>query len=84
MKPSTSITAPKNKPRKRIGRLKTAQDVAKYVARCIKLAERQGEGAENKYYKQVMMASILLRAVEASSFEERISQLEKARGGTFR
>jgi hypothetical protein len=59
---------------KRIGRLKSAQDVAKYIAKCI----RRGEGGidQNFMYKQVMMASMLLRAIEISSLEQRIEKLE--------
>ena len=60
--------------RKRIGKLKTAHDVAKYMARCIRKAE--GGGDSNRYYKQVMMASMLLKAIEASSLEDRLAKLE--------
>ena len=65
-------------PRRRIGRLKTAKDVAHYIARCIKLSERGGdtEGA-NTYYKLCCMGSMLLKAIEVSTFEERIERLEE-------
>jgi hypothetical protein len=64
----------------RIGRLKNAQDVAKYMARCIRRSEK-GEGdAVNKYYKQVMMASMMLKAFEAGDIEQRIKALEERSG----
>jgi hypothetical protein len=62
-------------PRRRIGRLKTASDVARYIARTIKSVEK-GEG-ENRAYKLVMMASLLLRALETSTIEARILALEE-------
>ena len=65
--------APKT-PRKRIGRLKTAEDVRKYIARCIKSSENHGEVTD--CYKKTMMASMLLKAVEVASIEERLTQLE--------
>jgi len=52
----------------------TAQDVRKYIARCIKSAENHGEVTE--CYKKTMMASMLLKAVEVASLEARIEQLE--------
>lgn len=73
---SKANTGSTHKERKRIGCLKTAQDVARYMARCIRRAER-GEGEENRHYKLVMMATMLLKAVEASDLEERISKLEQ-------
>lgn len=62
-------------PKKRIGKLKTAKDVAKYIARCIRKTEQGGE--DNRNYKLVMMASMLLKAIEISSLEDRIEKLEK-------
>jgi hypothetical protein len=50
--------------------------VAQYIARCIKRAEK-GEGGENGHYKRVMMASMLLRAIESSDIENRIEALEQ-------
>ncbi len=67
-------TNARGQPRRRIGRLKTPQDVARFMAKCIKAAAR-GEG-ENRNYKLVNMASQLLKAIEVSSLEERISKLE--------
>ena len=63
------------KQRIRVGRLKTSRDVALYIARCIKRADR-GEGDENGHYKRVMMASMLLKAIETSDIEARIEALE--------
>lgn len=62
-------------PKRRIGKLKSAQDVAKYIARCIRQTE--GGGDENRNYKLVMMAGILLKALEVSSLERRIDSLEE-------
>ena len=60
-------------------RLKRPQDVAKYMARCIRRVERGGEGADaNLNYKCVMMASMMLKAFEAGEMEERLAKLEKA------
>lgn len=85
MTPSGTNTAPIRKQFKRIGRLKTAQDVAKYIARLIKRTER-GEGAaeENRNYKLTMMASILLKAIEVSTLEKRIEKLEQKVNGESR
>jgi hypothetical protein len=65
-------------PKVRVGKLKTVGDVAKYIARCI----RRGEGGVDgtRMYRQVMMASILLRAIEISSLEERVEALEDKAG----
>jgi hypothetical protein len=66
--------------RLRIGKLKTAQDVAKYMARCIRRSEK-GEGdAVNRYYKLVMMASMMLKAFEAGDLVQRIEALEQRSG----
>jgi hypothetical protein len=62
--------------RKRVGPLKSPTDVAKYMARCIRITEK-GEGDVNTSYKLVMMASMMLRAFEAGDLEERISRLEE-------
>jgi hypothetical protein len=70
--PTHTSTAPH---RTRVGRLKTATDVAKFIARCIRKTE--GGGDENRKYKQVMMASMLLKAIELSDLEERVSSLER-------
>ncbi len=72
----TTLLNTKCIPRKRIGRLKTSKDVAIYIARCIKKAEK-GEGDANGHYKRVMMASMLLKAIEASDMESRIEALEQ-------
>jgi hypothetical protein len=50
--------------RKRIGRLNTAADIAAYIARCIREAERTGKVKEN--HGKVMMAKELLRAIESA------------------
>jgi hypothetical protein len=67
------------KPRARV-RLKNAKDAARYIASCIKRAERGGEG--NELYKRVCMASILIKALEVATLEERMAQIEQllARG----
>ena len=56
-------------------RLKTAKDVARYMARCIRRAEQGGECGDS--YKLVTMASMLLKADEVASLEGRIEALEK-------
>lgn len=61
---------------KRIGRLKTSTDAAKFMARCIRGGVR-GEGDMNTNYKLVMMASMLVKTLEVSSLEQRIEQLER-------
>ena len=63
--------------RLRLGRLESASDVAKYVARCIRDAHREEGGNETKFYRRVLMASMLLKAVETASLERRINTLEK-------
>jgi hypothetical protein len=73
-----SANAPKQQPRKRIGRLRTPQDVAKFMARCIKEAAR-GEGTGTKHYNLVNMCSQLLKAIEVADLEKRIENLERER-----
>jgi predicted GTPase len=68
--PSQSVSSTK----RRVGKLKTANDVAKYMASCIRRAE--GGGSDSANYKLVMMASMLLKALEVSSLEERLEKLE--------
>jgi hypothetical protein len=64
--------------RKRIGPLRNAKDVARYMSRSIKRAERREGGDDpNIYYKLVTMASMLLKAIEVSTFEDRIARIEK-------
>jgi hypothetical protein len=64
--------------RKRIGRLNTAEDVQKYISRCIKKAEC-GRGDEvNTYYKLVTMSAVLIKAIETATFEKRITRIEEA------
>jgi hypothetical protein len=65
--------------RQRIGRLKSAADVQKFIARMIKRIAR-GEGVADAY-KACVAAGVLLKAVELTSLEERISLLEKSIGG---
>ena len=60
----------------RIGRLETAQDISRYIARCIKKAERGGEGDALRWYGLTTMSAVLLKAIEASTFENRIRALE--------
>lgn len=67
-------TEPQPKPRKRI-RLKTAKDVVRYISSCIKRAEKGG--GDNTFYKRVCMASMLIKALEVSTLEERLSRLEE-------
>ncbi|MFH0990270.1 MAG: hypothetical protein V1799_09695 [bacterium] len=70
-KKATSEHLPK--PRQRI-RLKSARDVCRYISSCIRRAE-QG-GGDNTFYKRVMMASMLIKALEVTELEERIEKLE--------
>jgi hypothetical protein len=68
-------------PRIRVGRLKSAQDVAKYQARLIKRASRPGGGigvAVNECYKLCVMASMLAKTLETSELEKRIGALEQS------
>ena len=70
-------------PQKRIRLpLKTAQDVARFMARCIRTAAKGegGKGAENRAYKLVNMSSQLLKAIEVASLEQRLANLEKRAG----
>lgn len=68
--------------RVRVGKLKSAQDVARYMARVIKRVEGGADGGQG--YKLTMMASMLLKAIETSTLERRIERLEStinAKGG---
>jgi len=62
--------------RKRVGRLKTAPDSEKYIARKIKQVER-GEEDVNRAYKLVIMAFMHQKAVVNGSLEKRVAQLEE-------
>lgn len=55
--------------------MKTASDVAQFMARCIRRAAR-GEGDGTTEYKLVMMASMLVKTLEVASLEKRIEQIE--------
>ena len=55
-------------------RLKSVQDVCKYNSSCIRRTER--EGGETTYYKRVMMAAMLVKALETGELEKRIERLE--------
>lgn len=62
---------------RRVGKLKSAQDISRYIARVIRRVERGGEGADpNLNYKLVMMASLLLKAIESGALEKRVARLE--------
>ena len=61
----------------RVGSLKSARDVARYQAKCIKLASRGGGVLVNDCYKLVMMSSMLVKTLEVSELEERITILER-------
>jgi len=63
--------------------LKTAEDIRKFMARCVRLAFRGegGAGEVNEYYKLVNMASQLLRAVEVADLDKRLETLEDQIGG---
>lgn len=63
------------KPHRRIGRLNTAEDVKKFMAKCIKSAARGV--VPRTQYNLVTMASQLLKAIEVANLEARIEQLEK-------
>ena len=68
--------ATKQQSRKRIGRLRTSEDVARFMAKCIKGAAK-GEGMGTKYYNLVNMSSQLLKAIEVADLEKRIEKLER-------
>jgi hypothetical protein len=78
MTPKQEEKGAKQQPRKRIGRLKTPQDVARFMAKCIKDAAK-GEGMGTKYYNLVNMSSQLLKAIEVADLEKRIEKLERER-----
>ena len=68
-------------PRERI-RLKSAKQICNYISSCIRRAEQAGGGdADNVFYKRVMMASMLIKALEVSDIEERIKKLEEVMNG---
>ena len=65
------------KARRRI-RLKSARDVCRYISSCIRRAEHAGGGeTDNVFYKRVMMASMLIKALEVSELEQRLERLEQ-------
>ncbi len=66
--------------RVRIGRLTTAADCKRLIARCIKRAAADKKDATNQY-RLVNMTAILLKAIESSEFEERIESLEVLHNG---
>jgi hypothetical protein len=65
---------------KRIGRLKSSADVAAFIRRCIRESYREGGTTSGTAYKNVMMCSMLLKAIEASDLEQRLAALEEAVG----
>jgi hypothetical protein len=69
--------APKQS-RVRLGALKTPIDCRKYLARCIRRAEKAGGDVAtvNRYYKLSMMGVMLLRATEAADLEARVIVIE--------
>lgn len=62
--------------------LKTAQDVQKFQARCIRRAMTGGDMPVNDSYKLCTMASMLLKSIEVASLEERIKRLEQRSGAS--
>ena len=62
-------------PRVRIP-LKTAGDVARYMARCVKEGHKSTGGEGPKWYRQAMMCSLLVKALESASLEDRVKALE--------
>jgi hypothetical protein len=75
MKPKPTRKNAAELPKRPRVRLKSARDVARFQARCIRAA-LTGEGGTTKWYNLVNMSSQLLKAIEVSSLEERISKLE--------
>lgn len=68
----------KKEKRLRIGRLETASDVRKFLARMVKSAVKGGGGTKtNDAYKISLMAAQLLKAIEVSELERRITELEQ-------
>ena len=57
--------------------LRSASDVARYMARCIREGHKAGGGDSVRWYRQAMIASLLLKALESSQLEERIVVLEQ-------
>lgn len=60
---------------RRVGRLKTPSDVAKFMAKCIKRAARNDDPGIQ--YNLVNMSSQLLKALEQVELEKRIAALEE-------
>ena len=68
---------PRNVPKVRI-RLKTAQDVKRFLARLIREAYSVKERGESvHHYRLGMLATMLLKSIEATDFENRIANLER-------
>jgi hypothetical protein len=61
----------------RLGKLQTMPEVAKFQARMIKKALKEGGVTINDGYKLVMMASMLAKTLEATNLEKRIAALEE-------
>ena len=61
--------------------LKTAEDVRRFQARCIRRAMTGGGVGVNDSYKLVTAASMLLKSIEVAGLEERIKRLEQRTGG---
>lgn len=60
---------------KRVGKLKSAQDVRRYMARLMRRTEQRKLDV-NRAYKLGCMASMLLKAIETTEIEERLAALE--------
>ena len=55
--------------------LRTPQEVARFMARCIRSSVR-GDG-ENANYKLCMMASMLSKVLEGAELERRVQHVER-------
>ena len=76
-KTQKSVEKPLPMKRLRIGKIATAQEVAKFQARLIKKSMKGDGGVVNDCYKICTMASMLARTLETSDLERRIESLEE-------
>lgn len=82
--PRDTLTGTQKRRGKRIGRLKTPSDVARFMARCVRSATREGgsdAATVNHYYKLSLMSAMLLRAVEVADLEARLLRVEQSLKG---
>jgi hypothetical protein len=76
------LSTSKRQRRERVGPLNSAASVSKFMAKCIRRAcwagQGGGESSANQQYKLVMMSSMLIKALEVSEIEKRLTKIEEA------